>query len=55
MVVRLSAAGRIRSIEKPSDLIGNGTLDLLACSIVPFYFSYFGDDILTFFIVCHKG
>jgi hypothetical protein len=30
-----SAAGRIRLIEKPSDLIGNRTLDLLACSIVP--------------------
>jgi hypothetical protein len=29
-------AGRIRSIEKSSDLIGNQTRDLLAtCSIVP--------------------
>jgi hypothetical protein len=30
-----SAAGRIRSIEKSNDLIGNQTRDLLACSIVP--------------------
>jgi hypothetical protein len=30
-----SAAGRIRSIEKYSDLIGNQTHDLPACSIVP--------------------
>jgi hypothetical protein len=30
-----SAAERIRSIEKPSDLIRNRTRDLLACSIVP--------------------
>jgi hypothetical protein len=30
-----SAAGRMRSIEKSSDLIGNRTRDLLACSIVP--------------------
>jgi hypothetical protein len=30
-----SAAGRIRSIEKSSDLIGNRTRDLPACSIVP--------------------
>jgi hypothetical protein len=29
------AAGRIRSIEKPNDLIGNLTRDLPACSIVP--------------------
>jgi hypothetical protein len=29
------AAGRIRSIEKSSDLMGNQTRDLLACSIVP--------------------
>jgi hypothetical protein len=29
------AAGRIRSIEKSSDLIRNWTHDLLACSIVP--------------------
>jgi hypothetical protein len=29
-----SAAGRIRSIEKSSGLIGNRTRDLLACSIV---------------------
>jgi hypothetical protein len=28
-------AGRIRSIGKSSDLIRNGTHDLLACSIVP--------------------
>jgi hypothetical protein len=30
-----SAARRIRSAEKFSDLIGNGTCDLPACSIVP--------------------
>jgi hypothetical protein len=30
-----SAAGRIRSIEKSNDLIGNRTRDLPACSIVP--------------------
>jgi hypothetical protein len=30
-----SAAGRIRSIEEPNDLIGNETHDLPACSIVP--------------------
>jgi hypothetical protein len=30
-----SAAGRIRSIEKSGELIGNGTRDLPACSIVP--------------------
>jgi hypothetical protein len=30
-----SAAGRIRSVEKSSELIGNRTCDLLACSIVP--------------------
>jgi hypothetical protein len=30
-----SAAGRIRSIEKSNDLIGNWTSDLPACSIVP--------------------
>jgi hypothetical protein len=30
-----SAAGRIRSIEKSSDLIGNRTGDLRACSILP--------------------
>jgi hypothetical protein len=30
-----SAAGRIRSIEKSNDLIGNQTCDLLAGSIVP--------------------
>jgi hypothetical protein len=30
-----SAAGRIRSIEKSNDLIGNQTHDLPACSIVP--------------------
>jgi hypothetical protein len=30
-----SVAGRIRSIEKSNDLIGNRTRDLLACSIVP--------------------
>jgi hypothetical protein len=30
-----SAAGRIRSIEKCNDLIGNRTRDLEACSIVP--------------------
>jgi hypothetical protein len=30
-----SAAGRIRSIEKSSYLIGNRTRDLPACSIVP--------------------
>jgi hypothetical protein len=30
-----SAAGRIRSIEKPNDLIGNWTRDLPACNIVP--------------------
>jgi hypothetical protein len=30
-----SAAGRIRSIEKSHDLIGNRTRDLLACCIVP--------------------
>jgi hypothetical protein len=30
-----SAAGRIRSIEKSNDLIGNQTRDLPACSIVP--------------------
>jgi hypothetical protein len=29
-----SAAGRIRSVEKSSDLIGNRTRDLLACSTV---------------------
>jgi hypothetical protein len=29
------AAGRIRLIEKSSDLIGNRTRDLSACSIVP--------------------
>jgi hypothetical protein len=28
-------AGRIRSIEKSNDLIGNRTRDLPACSIVP--------------------
>jgi hypothetical protein len=28
-------AGRIRSIEKPNDIIWNRTCDLLACSIVP--------------------
>jgi hypothetical protein len=28
-------AGRIRSIEKISDIIGNQTSDLPACSIVP--------------------
>jgi hypothetical protein len=28
-------AGRIRSIEKSKDLIGNRTHDLPACSIVP--------------------
>jgi hypothetical protein len=32
---RHCAAGRIRSIEKSIDLIGNETSDLLACSIVP--------------------
>jgi hypothetical protein len=31
----LSAAGRIRSIEKSNDHIGNRTRDLPACSIVP--------------------
>jgi hypothetical protein len=30
-----SAAGRVRSIEKSSDLIGNRTSGLPACSIVP--------------------
>jgi hypothetical protein len=30
-----SAAGRIRSIEKSSDLIGNWTHNLLACNIMP--------------------
>jgi hypothetical protein len=30
-----SAAGRIRSIEKSDDLIGNRTHDFPACSIVP--------------------
>jgi hypothetical protein len=30
-----SAAGRIRTIEKSNDLIGNQTYDLPACSIVP--------------------
>jgi hypothetical protein len=30
-----SAAGRVRSIEKSNDLIGNGTRDLPACRIVP--------------------
>jgi hypothetical protein len=30
-----SAAGRIRSIEKSTNLIGNRTRDLLACNIVP--------------------
>jgi hypothetical protein len=30
-----SAAGRIRSIEKSNDLIGNRTGDLSACSVVP--------------------
>jgi hypothetical protein len=30
-----SAAGRIRSIEKSNDLIGNQTSYLLDCSIVP--------------------
>jgi hypothetical protein len=30
-----SAAGRIRSIEKSNDLIGNRTRDILACSTVP--------------------
>jgi hypothetical protein len=30
-----SAAGRIRSIKKSNDLIGNRTRDLPACSIVP--------------------
>jgi hypothetical protein len=30
-----SAAGRIRSTEKSSELIGNRTRDLPACSIVP--------------------
>jgi hypothetical protein len=29
------AAGRIRSIEKSNDIIGNQTRDLPACSIVP--------------------
>jgi hypothetical protein len=33
--IGLSAAGRIRSIEKSNDLIGNWTRDLPACSIVP--------------------
>jgi hypothetical protein len=28
-------AGRIRSIEKSNDLIGNRTYNLLACGIVP--------------------
>jgi hypothetical protein len=28
-------AGNIRSIEKSNDLIGNGTLDLPACNILP--------------------
>jgi hypothetical protein len=28
-------AGKIRSIEKSNDLIGNGTDDLPVCSIVP--------------------
>jgi hypothetical protein len=27
--------GRVRSIEKPNDLIGNRTCDLAACSVVP--------------------
>jgi hypothetical protein len=31
----LLEAGRIRSIEKSNDLIGNRTRDLPACSIVP--------------------
>jgi hypothetical protein len=31
----LSVAGRIRSIEKYNELIGNRTRDLPACSIVP--------------------
>jgi hypothetical protein len=30
-----SAAGRIRSFEKSSDLVGNRTRDLPACSTVP--------------------
>jgi hypothetical protein len=30
-----SAAGRIKSIEKLNDLIGNRTRDFPACSIVP--------------------
>jgi hypothetical protein len=30
-----SATGRIRSIEKSNDLIGNRTHDLTACSVVP--------------------
>jgi hypothetical protein len=30
-----SAAGRMRSIEKSNDLIGNRTRNLLVCSIVP--------------------
>jgi hypothetical protein len=32
---RVLISGRIRSIEKSNDLIGNRTLDLPACSIVP--------------------
>jgi hypothetical protein len=31
----LSAVGRIRSIEKSNDLVGNRTRDLPTCSIVP--------------------
>jgi hypothetical protein len=30
-----SVAGRIRSIEKSDDLVGNQTRDLLACSVLP--------------------
>jgi hypothetical protein len=31
----VTGTGRIRSIEKSSDLIGNRTRDLQTCSIVP--------------------
>jgi hypothetical protein len=34
-IVTHSEAGRIRSIEKSNDLIGNRTRDIPACSIVP--------------------
>jgi hypothetical protein len=34
-LVALSAAGKIKSMKNPDDLVGNGNRNLAACSAVP--------------------